>query len=147
LCSGLLSRAGGRNLALGELEALAGALLPVFLALFAARVAREKAFRLQLLAQLCIELEQGAGNAHADCVGLSVDAAAGDIGYHVKGGGSLGRNQRLLGCAALRIGYKILIESAAVHGELAAARAQEDSRNTRFAPPRAVILNCLSIDS
>src|SRR5713226_601443 len=129
------------KLALGELEALAGALLPVLLALLAARVAREKPFGLQLFAEFSVEHEQRAGNAHANCVGLSVNAAAGNIGHHIKRGGSFARDQRLLGRATLRIRHKILIESTAVHREIARAGTQENPRYAGFAPSRAIVLN------
>src|SRR5579872_2022434 len=49
-------RGAEESLALRELEALAGALLPVLLALFAARVASDQPLRLQLAAQFRIEL-------------------------------------------------------------------------------------------
>jgi len=77
------------GLALAELEALAGAFLSVLLTLFAAGIAGEHAFRLELLAQFKIEDEQCAGNTHADCVRLSVDAAAGTGGEHIEVGLSL----------------------------------------------------------
>src|SRR5579863_3475461 len=59
-CGGLSSRLP--KLALRELEALAGALLPVFLALMLAGIPRQHAQFLQLCTQLDIELEQGARN-------------------------------------------------------------------------------------
>src|SRR6185437_15962288 len=49
-----------QRLALAELESLASALLPVLLALLDARIAGEQTFALQRLAQLGVELEQGA---------------------------------------------------------------------------------------
>src|SRR5690242_16244665 len=64
------------DLPLRELEALSCSLLSVLLALFAARIAREQTFTLQLLAQLDVELQQCAGNAHLHRVGLTVDSAA-----------------------------------------------------------------------
>src|SRR5437588_2499545 len=122
-----------KTLPLAELEALAGALLPVLLALFAARIAREQAFTLQLLAQLGIELDEGAGNTQLHRACLAVHAPAGHRGQHVEVGGGFAGNQRLPRLAALRLGHKILIEGPAVDGEFAAARAQEDPRHTRLA--------------
>src|SRR5579859_7499028 len=68
------------KLSFRELEALAGALLPVFLALFAARIAREHAFALQLFAQLSVENDERAGDAQLHRAGLAVHPAAGDAG-------------------------------------------------------------------
>src|SRR4051812_31351142 len=73
-----------KSLALRELEACASTLLSVLLALFTACVAFQEASRLQLLAQIAIELEQCAGYAQAHCAGLSVDAAAGGGDQNVK---------------------------------------------------------------
>jgi hypothetical protein len=50
-----------RGLALAELEALAGALLPVFFAFLHARIARQKTVLAQTRAQLRIENRQRAG--------------------------------------------------------------------------------------
>ena len=61
-----------RSLALGELEALAGALLTVLLTLLDASVAGQQAISLQGLAQFSIELKQGAGNAELDCIACAV---------------------------------------------------------------------------
>src|SRR5438067_5522869 len=130
-----------KTLPLAELEALAGALLPVLLALFAARIAREQAFALQLFAQLGVELDERAGNAQLHRACLSVHAAAGHRGQHVEVGGGFAGNQRLPRFAALGLSYKIFIEGPAVDGEFAAAGAQENPRHTRLAASRAVILN------
>src|ERR1700743_4010059 len=67
------------RLALAELEPLAGALLPVLLALLDARIAGEQTFGLQRFAQLDVELKESAGDAHLHRIGLGADAAAGDI--------------------------------------------------------------------
>src|SRR5205085_8523595 len=129
------------KLSLRELEALSCSLLAVLLALFAARIAREHAFALELFAQLGVEHNERAGNAQLHRAGLSVDAAARDAGHNVEGGRRLARNQGLLGDAALRVGNKILIEGAAVHRELAATRAEKYPRDAGFAPSCAVVLN------
>jgi hypothetical protein len=59
-----------KRLALTELEAFARALLAVLLALFDARITSEQTFCLQCLAQLWVELDEGARHAHLHCVGL-----------------------------------------------------------------------------
>src|SRR5437588_12054326 len=126
-----------KTLPLAELEALAGALLPVLLALFAARIAREQAFALQLLAQLGIELDERAGNAQLHRACLAVHAAAGYRDQHVEISGGFPGDQRLPCLAALRLSHKILIEGPAVDGEFAAAGAQKNSRHARLAPSGA----------
>src|ERR1700730_4232954 len=52
------------QLALAQLESLSSALLPVLLALLDACIAGEQSVGLERLAQLDVELEQGAGDAH-----------------------------------------------------------------------------------
>src|SRR5437667_10779921 len=125
-----------KTLPLAELEALAGALLPVLLALFAARIAREQAFALQLLAQLSIELDEGAGNAQLHRACLAVHAAAGHRGQHVEAGGGFAGNQRLPRFAALRLGHKIFVKRTTVDGEFAAAGAQQNPRHAQLAASR-----------
>src|SRR5687768_6227290 len=61
-----------------ELEALACARQPVLLAFLDARVGRQQAVLLELLAQLGVELHQCAGDAQAHRAGLSVHSAPGD---------------------------------------------------------------------
>src|SRR5271163_2102193 len=65
-----------QKLALGELEALAGAFLSVLLALFHARIAREKTVGAQRGAKLRVVLRDGARKAHANRSSLAADAAA-----------------------------------------------------------------------
>ena len=56
---------------LGELEALARALLPVLLPLLDPRVARQKAQLSSVVAQFDVELDQRAGNAQPERAGLA----------------------------------------------------------------------------
>ena len=65
-----------QRLALAKLEPLAGALLPVLLALLDAGIAGEQALAFERLAEIGVEFEQGAGDAHLDRISLSADAAA-----------------------------------------------------------------------
>src|SRR6185369_5419034 len=64
------------RLALAELEALAGALLPVLLAFLHARIARQKAVLAQAGAQLRIEDSQRARKPHAYSAGLPANTTA-----------------------------------------------------------------------
>src|SRR3954469_7493892 len=68
-------RTKAAGLALGELRALAGLLEPGLLALLHARVTREKAAALELAAEVRVRLEERAGDAVAQRVGLGGDAA------------------------------------------------------------------------
>src|ERR1700739_2368191 len=70
-----MKKPASRRLTLAELEPLTGTLLTVLLALLGARVTREQALALEGLAQLGVELKQGAGDAHLDRVCLGADAA------------------------------------------------------------------------
>src|SRR6187200_801716 len=64
-------------LSLAELEPGAGTLLTVLLALLLARIAGQKACRLQPVAQLTVVLEQGARDAVPDRSGLARAATTG----------------------------------------------------------------------
>src|SRR5205085_8437899 len=70
--------------ALGELEPRTGTLLPVFLALLHARIARKEAGLLEPLAQLGVVDLQGARNAVADRAGLPAGTAAVDGDHDVE---------------------------------------------------------------
>src|SRR5689334_5797596 len=65
-----------QRLALAELEASASGLLAVLLALLLAGVTRDVAGRLQLGAQLAVDLHQGARDAVSDRAGLRGNASA-----------------------------------------------------------------------
>src|SRR6185369_10237788 len=66
-------------LSLAELEALASAFLPILLAFLAARIARDQALGLQLLAELGVEKHERARDSKFHRIGLSVDSATGDV--------------------------------------------------------------------
>src|SRR3569832_2604273 len=66
------------SLAFAELEPFAGASQAVLLAFLDARVRREEAVFLELLAQLGVVFDEGPCDAETDGTGLAVDAATGD---------------------------------------------------------------------
>src|SRR6185312_2263589 len=132
------------NLPLAELEALACSLLSVLLALFTASIAGEEAFNLQLLTQLHVKLQQGAGNAHLQSPSLAIDSAAINIGVDIKSGRSLAHHQRLADFHPLRVGQKVLVELTSIHSELTAAGPQKNACHARLATPGTVILNLFS---
>src|SRR4051794_6303493 len=129
------------KLSFRELEALTRTLLTVLLAFLAASIAGEESLSLQSFAQFNVELEQRAGNAHLHCVGLPIDAAAGDARDHIEGAGGLGGLQRTTCRAALCLGDEVFVELAAIDGEIALAGTQENASHARFATSGAVILN------
>src|SRR5579862_1996117 len=132
-----------QKLALRELEALSRALLSVFLALFASRIATDKAFRLQFLAQLCIELHQRAGDAQLHGIRLTAHAAAQNAGDHVERCTRFRRCQRSLRRRALCRGHEIFVKGTPVHLEIAGARTQVNPGNRRLTASRPVVLNQL----
>src|SRR5262249_44879353 len=104
----------GKTLALGKLEPLAGAFLPILLALFAAGIAGKKTFDLKFLAQFSVELQQRAGNAQLQSAGLAVDSSTGDIRRNIERRGRLGGHERLLHFHSLRLGQEVLVKLAPV---------------------------------
>src|SRR5208282_587524 len=133
-----------KSLPLAELEALSGALLPVLLAFFGARVTGYHALGLELAAQFRIELHKSARDAEAHRIGLSSDSAAADVGQHVECSRTIGRDQGRLRGDALRGGHEIFVEPFAVNLELAAAWTKKNPRDRGFAPSGSVVLNCFS---
>src|ERR1700760_3406053 len=128
-------------LALRELEASAGALLAVLLALLAAGITSDHAAGLERLAQFDVELHECTGDAELDSVGLSVDSATLDRGKDVEGLVDVGDAEGLLGGGALGGSNEVLLELFAVDGELARAGAEEDASDRALAPAGSVVLN------
>src|SRR5580698_3034223 len=128
-------------LPLAELEPLPGALPPVLLALFAARVASYQTLGLQLAPQLRIELHQGPRNAELHRVSLPAHSTAQHVGDHVKRGCGIGGRQRCLRRRTLRRSHEILLKLTPVHFEIAAAGTQINARNSSLPPTRSVVLN------
>src|SRR5262249_32679628 len=141
-----LHRAGPvqRKLALGELEALAGALLPVLLALLHARIAREKTVLAQRRAQLEIEARNGARQSHAYGPGLTASAATVRGDDHIHLIGQVGELERFGGVVLPGVVRKVGIHLAAVDRKLASARTQKHARDGFLAPSRTVEPNRLA---
>src|SRR5580658_2415732 len=131
----------GLLLALAELEAGAGTLLAVLLALLAAGITSDHAAGLERLAEFDVELHECAGDAELDSVGLAVDAATLDSGQDVEGLVDVGDAEGLLRGGALRRSDEVFLELLAVDGELARAGAEEDTSDCALAPAGSVILN------
>src|SRR5579864_3382164 len=133
-------RRGGRDktelfeLALAELEALAGALLPVLLAFLHARIAGQKAILAQARAQFRIEERQRAGKPHAHRARLSADAAAVHGCDNINGARGFRKLHRLDGAIAPGHIAKIFVRRPSVNSDLARPKRQKDARNGFLAP-------------
>src|SRR5579859_310887 len=134
-----LPKAGATKpkLALGELEALARALLPVLLAFLHTGVTRQKTVLAQRSAQLRIELRDGARQSHADRTGLPADAAAIRGHHNVYLVREAREFQRLDGVMLPSEVREILLHRPLVDCELARAGAQKHARNRFLAAARS----------
>src|SRR5579872_2889242 len=130
----------GASLTLAELEALPCALLPVFLALPHARIAREKAVGPQPVAQIGIENRKSARQPHAHCARLTSDASAVDRRHNVKLIGGIGELQRLDGARQPCDIFEIRVHGPAIDFKFPAAGTNEHARHRGFAPAGAVSL-------
>jgi len=123
------------RLTLRELESLAGALLPVLLALMLARIAREHTQLFQFPAQLRVELDQCASDAQLGGSGLPIGAAAGCGDPDIELLGRFGGQQRLPHNRAGCLAREVMFKGAAVYRDLALPVPQEDSRDRSLAAP------------
>src|SRR5208337_3703019 len=114
-----------KRLPLGELEALARALLAVLLAFLHAGIAGQKAVLAKCRAQFRVEAADGAGESHAHRAGLPADAAALGRGHDIHLLRDAGELQRLGGVMTPGMIREILIDFAAVHREFAGTGPQE----------------------
>src|SRR5882672_4628905 len=131
------SRKAGRGrtccLTLAELEALAGALLPVFLAFLHARIARQKTVLAQPCAEFWIEDGERAGKPHAQRAGLAADAAAIHSGHDIHRIRRLGELHRFHSAIAPVDVAEILVHRPAIDGNLAGTECQKHARHRFFA--------------
>src|SRR6266481_2359034 len=128
---------GPQELALGELEALARALLSVLFAFLHSRIARQKSVLPQRRTQFWIEPRNRPRQSHAHRSGLPTHTAAVRRHDHVHLVGDIrelqGFNRVMLPCVI----RKILLDRAAVHLELPRPRTQEHARHRLLAPSRS----------
>src|SRR5947207_12405418 len=135
-----LARAGLRppeKLTLGELEALARALLSVLLAFLHPRIARQKSVLPQRRPQLRIESRHRPRQSHAHGSRSTAHAAAMRRHDHVYLVGDIRELQRLDGVMLPRVIRKIPFDRAAVDRKLAGPRTQEHARHRFLAPSRS----------
>lgn len=129
-----------RCLALGELEALASALLSVLLALLGARVAGQKASLLELLAQFAVELTERPGDPVTHRASLSGTSTARDIDQHVEPGERIGQLERLPDDHPQRLILEIVVDRSSIDFELTAPFAKIDASGSTFPTTGSVIL-------
>src|SRR5689334_12830528 len=115
---------GARSLALGELEALAGAGAAVLLALDGARVAGHEPGLLQDRAVLRVHLHERAGDPVADRARLAGEAAALRVHEDVDLPDLIDELQRLDEDHLGGLAPEVLVERAAVDGDVARARRE-----------------------
>src|SRR5690242_7091507 len=106
--------AAAAALALGELAALAGAGLPVLLALLHARIAREEAFLAHRPAQRLVEPHQRARDPELHRARLPGEPAAGGRGVNVVARRRVRGHERSLGVLDQRRPHEVLRDGPAV---------------------------------
>jgi hypothetical protein len=107
-------------LSLGELEALAGALLPVLLAFFDAWVTRDQTCLLERRTKVRVVFKQRPRNPMSNSAGLSGRSAAANVDQDIKLSPCFGQLQRLPNNHAQRFIGKILVKRLAVNLKVAA---------------------------
>jgi hypothetical protein len=135
-----------KRLALGELEALARALLAVLLAFLHTGIARQETVGAQRRAKLRVEAADGAGESHANCSGLTTNAAALGGANDIDLIGQAGELQRLDSVMLPSVIGEISIDGATVDGEFSRARAKKNARNRFLAAACAIKPSCFARD-
>src|SRR5690606_560984 len=138
----VLGRPASRSLgsALAVLRRAAGLLEAVLLALDDASVAREVPLLLEHGAEVRVDLQQRAGDAELDGVGLAAGATALDGDDGVVAAGGVGVLEGLERLHAHQDATEVLLELTAVDGDAAAAGAEEDAGDGFLAPSGAIEL-------
>src|SRR4029077_526775 len=124
-----------KRLALGELEALACALLSVLLAFLHSGIARQKPVLAQRRSELRVVTRDRPRQAHAYRACLSAHAAAMRRHDNIHLVGDIGELQRFDRVMLPRVIRKILLHRAAVNLELTRPRTQEHARHRLLAAP------------
>src|SRR5205085_4812968 len=136
-----LSETEHRGLALGELETSASTALTVLLALLHARIPREETSLLETLAQFDVVDLKRAGDAVTNGAGLAGRSAAVDRDDHVELVDRLSERERLLDDHLQHIVAEVVVEFAAVDGDLAAAWTHVHASRRCLAATRSVVFN------
>jgi hypothetical protein len=123
----------GNKLPLGELEALAGALLTVLLPFMCASIARQKSELLQFAAQFGIKFNQSAGNPEARRPSLSGHPATMREDQNIESFRCLGCKQWLPHIGASRFVHKVMVKRTSIDSDLTFPRPQKHARGCRLA--------------
>lgn len=126
-CENRLVPLRGLGLALGELEALAGAGLTGLFAFLGARIALEVSGGLERGAELRVHLLQGAGDAVRHGAGLTGDTAAVHVGRDVEFVLQLHGEEGLVGLLGKILVREVAVKVATVGDELAGAFSDADA--------------------
>jgi hypothetical protein len=121
------------GLALGELEAFAGAGLTGLFTLFHAAVTGEAAVGFEQVAVFAVGFNQSAGNAVAQGTGLTGDTAAVEAGVNIELVFGVHKFEGLLDVAAERFVREIHGEFFAVDEQFAHTGGEADAGNRGFA--------------
>ena len=135
-----------RRLTLGELRSAASAFKTVFLPFLAAGVAGEHAGDLEG-GTLLAGLEQGAGDAKADGLGLSGESAALDVGLDVVAVLAVNEGERLLEVEDEGRERHVFVDVVAVDEDLAFAGFDVDAGDRGFAAAGSVIFGFSHLSS
>ena len=133
--------ATSKNLPLRELESLPSPRLAVLLALFHARVARQKACLLEYSTQFWVVLQQGARDAVLGGTRLSVHSTAVNIDQNVELGQRVGSLKRLLHQHPVEFIKEVRLKRLVVNGDIACSRSQEHAGRRSFSSARSIVLN------
>ena len=117
-------------LTLAELEAFAGFGLTGFLTLDHTRVTHQEAFLLQGRTILDVVLAESAGDSHTECLSLTGDSTAVEVGLDVPLAFSVGNQERLVDDVLQRTGGEILFIITSVDFNLTVARSHIDTGNS-----------------
>jgi len=127
-------------LALGELEALARALLAVFLAFVFARIASQQTRFLERGTQFGVKRNQCAGNTQLNCPSLAGNPASICKNQQIDPLRHFDSKQGSPNGYASRFGREIVVESTAIDGNFARSGPQEHARHAAFAAAGSQIL-------
>jgi hypothetical protein len=129
------------TLPLRELEAFSRSRLPVLLAFFHARIARQKSFLLQYSTKLRTEFNQGPRDAVLYSAGLAVHTPAIDSDNNVEFVQGIGCFQGPLHQHAVGFIEEVLFQGSIVDSEGARTGPKNYTGGGRFSAARAVVLN------
>src|SRR3954451_15849045 len=129
------------ELTLGELEALAGALLPVLLSFFCACIACQQSERFQLSTQFRVEFNQGTSDTHTGCSCLTTDTTAIGEDQNIEPVRHLRREERLSHVGTSGLANKIILKRPMIYRNLALTRPQENACSCRLPTAGSQLLN------